>query len=142
VKIGRWILLALVLSGAGFFAWKKYGVAAGETRIIGEAAPEVLVPPGVRIKVEVLNATKLRGLGRKATMFLRDRGFDVVAVGTSKEQRATTLVLDRSRHPEWAALAARAFNSKVEERPDSSRYLDVTILVGADWLPPTSPFYP
>jgi LytR cell envelope-related transcriptional attenuator len=100
------------------------------------------VPPGVRIKVEVLNATKIRGLGRKATMFLRDRGFDVVAVGTSKEQRATTLVLDRSGHPEWAGLAARAFKAKVEERPDSSRYLDVTILVGADWLPPPKPFYP
>jgi hypothetical protein len=105
-------------------------------------APVQMVPSGVRIKVEVLNATKIKGLARKATLFLRDRGFDVVAVGTSKEQRTTTLVLDRSGHAEWAALAAKAFNAKVEARPDTSRYLDVTVLIGSDWHPPLLPFYP
>lgn len=110
--------------------------------IAAAEAPTPMVPPGIRVKVEVLNATRVRGLARKATLFLRDRGFDVVAVGTSKEQRATTLVLDRSGHPEWAALAAKAFNAKFESRPDSSRYLDVTILVGSDWHPPLLPFYP
>lgn len=102
----------------------------------------MLVPAGVRIKVEVLNATKIRGLARRATIYLRDLGFDVVASGTSREQVAETLVLDRSNHPSWAALVARAFNAKVESRPDSSRYLDVTVLVGSDWRPPALPFYP
>lgn len=106
------------------------------------AGVERLVPPGVRIKVEVLNATKVRGLARRATFFLRDRGFDVVAMGTSREQRSTTLVLDRSGHPDWARLAAKAFDAKVESRPDTSRYLDVTVLVGNDWRPPALPFYP
>jgi hypothetical protein len=142
VKIGRWILLALVLAGAGFFAWRYYGVRRAMPFTDAEPAPTVLVPEGVRIKVEVLNATKVKGLARKATMFLRDRGFDVVAIGTSKEQRATSLVLDRSNHPQWAALAGKAFNAKVEARPDSSKYLDVTVLVGADWRPPALPFYP
>jgi hypothetical protein len=142
VKIGRWILLALVLAGAGTFAWRRYGSGAELPFVEASSEPEPLVPAGVRIKVEVLNATKVRGLARKATLYLRDRGFDVVAMGTSSEQRATTLVLDRSNHPEWAALAARAFDAKVEARPDSSRYLDVTILVGADWRPPRLPFYP
>jgi hypothetical protein len=142
VKIGRWILLALVLSGAGFFAWRRYGSRA-ITAIEGPVpVVERLVPAGVRIKVEVLNATKVRGLARKATLYLRDRGFDVVAVGTSREQRATTLILDRSGHAGWAALAAKAFNAKVESRPDTSRYLDVTVLVGSDWRPPALPFYP
>ena len=142
MKIGRWILLALVLAGAGIFAWKRYGARANAPFTTMDSAPEILVPAGVRIKVEVLNATKVRGLARKATMFLRDRGFDVVAVGTAPEQLATTLVLDRSSHPEWANLVARAFNSRVESRPDSSRYLDVTVLIGADWHPPPLPFYP
>ena len=75
-------------------------------------------------------------------MYLRDRGFDVVAAGTSSEQLSKTLVLDRSNHPQWAALAARAFNARVESRPDSSRYLDVTVLIGSDWRPPLLPFYP
>ena len=142
MKIGRWILLALVIASAGFFLWRRYTTSTaspGEDQIAGV---ERLVPAGVRIKVEVLNATKVRGLARRATFFLRDRGFDVVAVGTSREQRATTLVLDRSGHPAWAALAARAFNAKTEARPDSSRYLDVTVLVGSDWHPPPLPFYP
>lgn len=142
MKIGRWILLALVLAGAGFFAWRRYGMGVDRPLAAGPQTPARLVPPGIRIKVEILNATKVKGLARKATMFMRDRGFDVVAVGTTSEQQANTLILDRSHHPEWAALAARAFNARVEERPDSLRYLDVTVLVGADWHPPGLPFYP
>ena len=142
MKIGRWILLALVSAGAGFFAWRYYRASASADGTAGAAPVESLVPPGLRIKVEVLNATKVRGLARKATFYLRDRGFDVVAIGTAREQRETTLVLDRSNHPAWAALAAKAFNAKVESRPDSSRYLDVTVLLGSDWRPPPLPFYP
>jgi hypothetical protein len=142
VKIGRWILLAIVLGAAGFVLYRyRFGPTPAE-RAAAIEAPEVLVPAGVRIKVEVLNATKVRGLARKATFFLRDRGFDVVAMGTSGEQRATTLVLDRSGHPEWAALVAKSLRAKVESRPDSSRYLDVTVLLGSDWHPPPLPFYP
>jgi len=100
-------------------------------------------PAGVRIRVEVLNATRVRGLARRATMHLRDRGFDVVNVGTSRESRDSTLVLDRSGHADWAALVARALGgARVEQAPDSSRYLDVTVLVGASWRPPAEPFYP
>ncbi|MDO8500351.1 MAG: LytR C-terminal domain-containing protein [Gemmatimonadaceae bacterium] len=142
MKIGRWILLALVLAGAGVFAWRRYERVAISPTLTKQESPEVLVPPGVRIKVEVLNATRVRGLARKATMYLRDRGFDVVAVGTAPEQRTATLVLDRSGHPEWARLVALAFNARAEARPDSSRYLDVTVLVGGDWRPPLLPFYP
>lgn len=142
MKIGRWILLALVIASAGFFLWRRYATSAASSVDDQMAGVERLVPPGVRIKVEVLNATKVRGLARRATFFLRDRGFDVVAMGTSREQRSTTLVLDRSGHPDWARLAAKAFDAKVESRPDTSRYLDVTVLVGNDWRPPALPFYP
>ena len=143
MKIGRWILLALVVGGAGAAGWYWFGDRlpmpfAAERSI----SPELLVPPGVRIKVEVRNATRVRGLARRATMYLRDRGFDVVELGTASEQRATTLVLDRSGHSEWAQLVGRALNAPVEQRPDSSRYLDVTVLLGADWRPPALPFYP
>jgi hypothetical protein len=103
----------------------------------------VRAPEDTRIRVEVLNATKTRGLARRATAFLRDRGFDVVATGTSSEALDSTIVLDRSNHPEWAALVAKSLgNARVESRPDSSRYLDVTVLLGASWRPPAEPFYP
>jgi hypothetical protein len=143
VKIGRWILLALVLAGAGYFAWNKYGGADVLVADPGpDAQPESMVPPGVRIKVQVLNATNTPGLARKATMFLRDRGFDVVETGNAREKRDKTLVLDRSGHPEWTALVARALAAESENRPDTTRFLDVTVVLGDDWRPPPLPFYP
>ncbi|HJQ19636.1 MAG TPA: LytR C-terminal domain-containing protein [Gemmatimonadaceae bacterium] len=106
-------------------------------------APDVNAPADTRIRVQVLNATQVRGLARRATMQLRDRGLDVVEVGTSAEQRDSTLVLDRSGHPEWARRVAIALGgARVESRPDSSRYLDVTVLLGRAWRAPSQPFYP
>lgn len=100
-------------------------------------------PSTPRIRVQVLNATRTRGLGRRAMLYLRDQGFDVVEVGTTSIARDTTLVLDRSRHPEWARDVATSLGSaRVESRPDTSRYLDVTVLVGSSWRPPPQPFYP
>ena len=103
----------------------------------------VLVPSGVRIKVEVLNASGQRGLARRATFALRDAGFDVVRFDNAGEPRDSTLVLDRSGTDDWAKLVARALGgARVESRPDSTRYLDVTVLLGADWRPPAKPFHP
>jgi hypothetical protein len=114
-------------------------VATGP-RFQGDA---VHAPPGVRIKVEVLNATRMRGLARRATLYLRDRGFDVVAFGTSLATRDTTLVIDRSGHPAYAQLVAQGLGgARVESHPDSSRYVDVSVFVGAGWRPPPQPFYP
>ena len=110
----------------------------------GNARAAVRSGPGApRVRVQVLNATRIRGLGRRAMLYLRDQGFDVVEVGTTSATRDTTLVLDRSQHPEWAKNVATSLGAaRVESRPDSSRYLDVTVLVGSSWRPPAQPFYP
>jgi hypothetical protein len=100
-------------------------------------------PAGVRVRVQVLNATSTRGLAQRATDHLRDRGFDVVEIGTNRERMDSTLELDRSNRPEWASRVAGAMGgANVLSRPDSSRYLDVTVLIGADWRPPPDPFRP
>lgn len=99
-------------------------------------------PPGIRIKVEVLNATKNHGVARRATLYLRDRGFDVVSMGNSGRTQEFSAVLDRSNHPEWAKLIGEAMRARVVERPDTSRYLDATVLIGSDWTPPPQAFYP
>jgi hypothetical protein len=100
-------------------------------------------PTTPRVRIQVLNATRTRGLGRRAMLYLRDQGFDVVEVGTTSISRDTTLVLDRSSHPEWARNVATSLGeARVESRPDSSRYVDVTVLVGSSWRPPAQPFYP
>ncbi|MBA2684947.1 MAG: LytR C-terminal domain-containing protein [Gemmatimonadaceae bacterium] len=98
---------------------------------------------GQRITVEVLNATRVRGLARRAALTLRDQGFDVVSTGTNREQFDTTQVLDRTGHRDWAALAARSMGGgTVLVRPDSSREVDLTVLIGTTWRPPSQPFYP
>lgn len=98
---------------------------------------------GARITVEVLNATKVRGLARRAALTLRDQGFDVVSTGTNRDPFDSTQVLDRTGHREWALRAARAMGgATVLVRPDSSRDVDLTVLIGASWRPPSQPFYP
>ena len=139
-RYGRIVLVFLILCGIGWIAWQLLALRPSRG---GSYAPEdARAPEGVRIKVEVLNATQTKGLARRATVYLRDRGFDVVGSGNVSEQRTKTVVYDRSGHAEWARLVGRAMNAPVVERPDSSRYLDVTVLIGADWRPPALPFNP
>jgi hypothetical protein len=100
-------------------------------------------PEGARVRVQVLNGTNIRGLARRATMTLRDRGFDVVDIGTVGGAHDTTIVLDLSGHPDWAKRVARVLApARVETRTDSSRYLDIAIVLGSTWRPPSEPFYP
>jgi hypothetical protein len=135
-QIARW--LAVFVGAVAVLG----GAALMTARSTVTASPAE-APPGVRIRVQVLNATPTRGLARRATGYLRDRGFDVVDVATAPQGRDSTLVIDRSGHPDWARLVARALGgATVESRLDSSRYLDVTVLVGRDWTPPSEPFYP
>jgi hypothetical protein len=148
VKIGRWIVGVLLL---GVLAWGGVSAWRGRVpipRIVARRGIEMdstaRAPTGQRVRVQVVNASTTRGLARRATRWLRDQGFDVVEVGTTREQLDTTLVLDRSGHPDWAQRAARAMGpgARVEARPDSSRYLDLTVLVGRTWRPPTKSLDP
>jgi hypothetical protein len=102
-----------------------------------------LVPDSVRIKVEVLNASGQRGLARRVTQYLRDRGFDVVSVGNAAEPSDSSIVIDRSGHPEWSAWAARAMQgARLQTAPDSTRYLDLTIHIGRNFRAPPQVVYP
>ena len=139
-RYGRIILALLLVVGLGWAGWRFW---TARTDPLDTYAPsDARAPEGTRIKVEVLNGTRTKGLARRATIYLRDRGFDVVGSGTESAPRATTVVYNRSSHPEWARLVARAINAPVVNRPDSSRYLDVTVILGADWRPPPLPFHP
>ncbi len=128
--------LVLLVATAGFWWIRSDGLKP-------PARVPVLVPDGVRIRVEVLNGSQVGGLARRATFALRDAGFDVVSYGNASESRDSTLVLVRSGHDDWGLLVARALGgAHVESRPDTSRYLDVTVLLGRDWRAPTKPFHP
>ncbi len=137
-KLGTGVVVALLLVG-GAFAWR----ARHDGMIASSGSGDLRAPPRDRVRVEVLNATTTRGLARRATLFLRDAGFDVVRFTNDTVTRDSTLVLDRSGHPDRARQVAKALGgARVESRPDSARFLDVTVLLGADWAPPAKPFYP
>ena len=139
-RYGRIILALLLVVGIGWAGWRAWKWRGSDLNNYAHA--DARAPDGIRIKVEVLNATRTKGLARRATLYLRDRGFDVVGSGTNIEPRATTVVYNRSSHPEWARLVARALNAPAVNLPDSSRYLDVTVILGANWRPPPLPFHP
>jgi hypothetical protein len=115
--------------------------------LIAAAVWLAMQPPQVRVRVEVINTTKVVGLAHRATRYLRDQGFDVVSARTLAAPNDTTLVLDRTHHPDWAAHIAHALSAagspvRAESRPDSSRYVDVTVLLGAAWRAPPQAFNP
>jgi hypothetical protein len=141
VSRGRLLVALAVLAAlVAALGWWGLSVTGPGRRGSGRDAR---APAGERIRVEVLNATRTRGLARRATRHLRDRGFDVVAMGNADATRDSTLVLDRAGNAEWARLVAEALGgARVESRPDTSRYLDVTVLLGASWTPPAEPFDP
>ncbi len=138
------LLLVLMLAAGAYVLRARHAGTRSVLPMAGAAADVEHAPPGVRIRVQVLNATRTKGLARRATRLLRDRGYDVVELGTAGPIGDTTLVLARSGHPEWAAAIARALGpaARSAARPDSSRYLDVTVLLGGAWRPPAEPLDP
>ncbi len=140
---GKWLVwfvsLALVIVAAAAVVRTRHAAVHMPTA----AAPDQHAPANTRVRVQVLNGTRTHGLAQLATELLRSRGFDVVDLGTTSSGRDTTVVLDLSGHPDWAQRVARSFPpARVEARPDSSRYLDVAVVLGSAWRPPAEPFNP
>jgi len=142
----RWIwggaILAVIIASIATTMWWAPRTT-GVPDVLDVFSSSARAPEGVRIRVEILNATAVPRLALAATPVLRDRGFDVVSVGNAPAKRDSTLVLDRRGHPEWARLVMEVLGgSRVESRPDTSTYVDITVLLGADWKPPPKTVYP
>lgn len=92
--------------------------------------------PAERIRVEVLNAAGIPRLAQRGTDLLRDRGFDVVFYGNARGFHAdTSLVVDRVGDPAAAAAVAEAIGiERVRSEPDSTLYLEATVVLGRDWV--------
>ena len=134
---------ALAVLVAGGLIWGAARWVSRPRDLRGSYSIERVVPEGTRVRIEVLNATDTRGLARRAMFALRDAGFDVVYFGNTSERSDSSVIRDRSGHADWAALAARAVHgARIETKPDSSHFLDLTVLVGRNWAPPREPLYP
>ncbi len=106
--------------------------------------PLARAPADRRVRVRVLNASGTRGYARRATLELRDRGFDVVEYDTERgNPRRGTLIISHTGHRDWAERLQRAVGTgTIETAPDSLRYVDLTIFMGRDWKPATETLRP
>jgi hypothetical protein len=139
------LLLAAVVSGlAGAGTWLAIARDLTPSQRSAPSRVDRIVPEGTRIRVEVLNGTNVRGLARRASLYLRDLGFDVVRFDQdSTTVRDSTLVVDHTGHPEWARMIGDVLGpARLETEPDSSRYVDITVRLGSRWRPPAKTLYP
>jgi len=145
-----WIIVALltmVVLGAVAAWWggrtsPSIVAATGTMAAVDDSSGRA--PGDSRVRVRVLNASGTRGYARRATIELRDRGFDVVEYDTERgTPRSGTLIVSHTGHRDWAERLQRAVGTgAIEARPDSLRYVDLTIFVGRDWKPSTETLRP
>jgi LCP family protein required for cell wall assembly len=87
--------------------------------------------------VEVWNASKRPNAAREVVTFLREKGFDVVKFGNFSTRQQQTLVVDRSgdlRPAQAVAEALRSVNPDVVSRPQTALQVDVSVIIGNDYL--------
>jgi hypothetical protein len=135
-RVLRGLALVAVLGGLAVLA----GSAVLQWWEPPETTPvtaDVIANPRERVRVEVLNAGGVAGMARAATEVLRDAGFDVVEVGNAAAfDRDSSVVLARLGRVDLAALVADALAIPAyQNEPDSTAYVDITVLLGSTWAP-------
>lgn len=143
------VLVVVAIAGTAALSWldrRAGNPAASGVPSVFAAQNDTLsrAPTGTRVRVRVVNTTRTDGLAKRATAVLREHGFDVVDYeGDAKKSRDSTLVVTHTGHPDWSARVVRALGvGTVDTRPDTSRYVDLTVFIGRDWKAPTQPFRP
>lgn len=108
--------------------------AAGRDRVEGHAFD---IPAGSdRIVVEVLNGSGRGGLARLGTRRLRRLGLDVVYFGNAEAPvDSTRVVLRRGDRSRAERVRSALGNGTIVLEPDSLRRVDVTVVLGPDFLP-------
>jgi hypothetical protein len=133
--------LVAAVAVAGVFTARR-AMARGSDAVTGDTTR---APADQRIVVEVLNASGVSGLARRATFLLRDRGFDVVGWGNDPSgRRSETLIVDYTDKPEAADRLARVLGgARIERGKDTlDRGLDLTVKLGSGFKPPVEVFHP
>ncbi|MDZ7630411.1 MAG: LytR C-terminal domain-containing protein [Gemmatimonadaceae bacterium] len=118
------VVLLVVIAAAGVVGARRW-YGTGAMAVLGDTTR---APDGARIVVEVLNASGVTGLAKRATFLLRDRGFDVVGWANDPAgRRGETLIVDYTNRPEAAERLARVLGgASIERGKDSlSRGLDL-----------------
>ncbi len=137
----RGLAALVVVLGVGVLAGSAISQWRGPSGPVVPGSSLLPTRSSKRVRVEVLNGGGLSGAAREATEQLRDRGFDVVFFGNENAatfERDSSVVLDRVGAMDPARAVADALGIRnVRSEPDSNLYLDVSVVLGADWKPPT-----
>ena len=96
------------------------------------------VPPSTdRVLVEVLNGTDRPGLARVGARELRRAGFDVVYLATAPAVDSTTVLVRRGTLETGQRVRKVLGSAKVRVARDSTRHVDVTVILGPDYRVPS-----
>ena len=108
----------------------------------GHGSPQTQAIPGDKtpaITVEVLNASGRPGNARVGTRLLREAGIDVVyfgnAVGPDNALDSTRLIVRRGDRKVAEQVRAALGMGRILVEPDTTKLLDVSVLLGADFPP-------
>ena len=128
------VVFAVFVGGFLASTWLQHQVAepsAGSAPADSAAAPAI---DRSRVRVDVRNGSGLEGAAGRMTEHLRRQGFDVVDFGNADRfDHPRTYVVDRGGGTLAAREVAAALQGvAIETAPDSSPYLDVTVIVGED----------
>lgn len=94
---------------------------------------------GERVRIEVRNAGGVTGMAAEATDVLRAAGFDVVDFGNAAtfDPERPSEVVDRVGRADIAQAVAAAMGiDNVHSAPDPNLFVEVTVVVGRDWVGP------
>lgn len=129
------LIAAALVVAAALLAWLTSSIGTGVQAGLPSEAPRAEAPAEQRIRVEVLNAAGIPRLAQRGTDLLRDRGFDVVFYGNASGYSPdSSLVVDRIGDLAAAMAVAEAIGiERVRLDPDSTLYLEVTVVLGRDW---------
>jgi hypothetical protein len=130
-KIGAFVLILSIVGLLSYFA-------NSELHRSSRTATPIVLPPGDRIRVEVLNGAGGIKVAQRVADELRAAGIDVVEIGNYKSTTVEhTIVIDRFGSHERAksvALKLRLSESRIVQQIDKSLFIDVSVVVGKDYF--------
>jgi hypothetical protein len=88
-------------------------------------------------QIDVLNGCGVRDVAYKVTMYLRERGFDVIDYGNfSRSDVERSFIVDHVNKPDTARLIARVLGIAGDRIFNSRRdyYNEFTVVIGKDYL--------
>ncbi len=147
----KWITAGAVLAVVGIGAFlasysvnSSRGSGTNDNDIALFSDSTARPPAGVRVTVRVVNGTDIRGLARRATLYLRDFGYDVVEYDSRREDPDdSTRIFMHTANTRWAEGLKRALGTgSIAADADSSHLVDLTVVLGRDWHAPANPLRP